>query len=338
MNSIERVCAVFEGRWPDKRPIILHNFMLAAREAGIKIRDYCTNPELAARAHIQAVEKYDLDGVMLDIDTAVLAGAVGVPVTFPEDEPARARGAMLSTLEEVDGLEPVDISMTERVQMELEAARILIKYFGKEKFIRGNVDQAPFSLASMVRTPSEWMMDLLVDEERCFRLLDFCLSACLQFIRLMADTGVHMISNGDSPAGPDMVSPELYRKYALPYEKKLAEEAHAFNLPYMMHICGNTDLILEDMKTAGFDGVELDYKTNIQLIHSLYKDSLVLSGNIDPSGVIALGTARDVEIKARELLSLYADSPRFIMNAGCAIPPTTPEENIRTLVRVTREY
>jgi len=45
-----------------------------------------------------------------------------------------------------------------------------------------------------------------------------------------------------------------------------------------------------------------------------------------------------VEEKALELLELYEDSPRFIMNAGCAIPPETPEENIYKLVEVTRNY
>ncbi len=337
MNSIERINAVIRGDWPDRRPVILHNFMLAAREAGLKMSEYRTNPVLAARAHILAMEKYDLDGILLDIDTAVLASAIGVPVDFPADEPARAHGILLTTLDEVDHLNPINISSNERIQMQLETARLLMKEVGIEKYIRGNVDQAPFSLASMIRTPSEWMLDLLLDEKRCFKLLDYCLDICFQFIRLMAETGVHMISNGDSPAGPDMLSPELYRKFALPYEKKLAEEVHKNKLPYMMHICGNTDMILEDIKTAGFDGVELDYKTDIHKIHVLFKDSIVFSGNIDPSGVIALGTVKDVEHKTTELLKIYRDSPRLIVNAGCAIPPIAPEENIKTLVRIAKD-
>ena len=338
MNGRERIQAVLKGQWADKRPIMLHNFMLATREAGMKMKEYYSNGKNAAKAHIQAVEKYKLDGILLDIDTAILAHAVGVPVDFPEDDPARVHQPSLASLEYVKDLKPVDIKNDPRVQVALEAARELKRYFKDEIFIRGNCDQAPFSVASMMRTPADWMMDIMIDPENSFRLLDYCNDVCCQFIRLMAAEGVHMISNGDSPAGPEMIAPDMYRQFALPYEKSMVECAHALKLPYMNHICGNTDLILEDMITTGLDAIEIDYKTNIKKVHDLYKDKVVLSGTVDPSGVIALGTADMVETKVREILDLYKDSPRLIMNAGCAIPPNTPEANIRRLVEVTRSY
>jgi MtaA/CmuA family methyltransferase len=338
MNGRERIQAVLKGQWPDKRPIMLHNFMLATREAGMKMKDYYSNGKNAAKVHIQSVEKYKLDGILLDIDTALLAHAVGVPVDFPEDDPARVHKPKLTSLEQVKNLKPVNIKNDPRINVALEAARELKKYFKEEIFIRGNCDQAPFSLASMMRTPADWMMDLMMDTENSFKLLDYCNDVCCQFIKLMAAEGVHMISNGDSPAGPEMIAPEMFRQFALPYEKKLVDYAHSFKLPYMNHICGNTDLILADMITTGLDAIEIDYKTNIKKVHDLYKDKVVLSGTIDPSGVIALGTTEMVEKKAREILDLYKDSPRLIMNAGCAIPPNTPEANIRKLVEVTRSY
>jgi MtaA/CmuA family methyltransferase len=338
MNGYQRVAAVLKGEWPDKRPIVLHNFMLAAKEAGLTMRKYYSNPENAAKAHIQAVEKYELDGILWDIDTAVLASAVGVPVDFPENEPARAHKPSLLSLEEVLSLEKADILKNERIQIAIEGFRIIKKYFGNEIHLRGNADQAPFSLASMMRTPEEWMMDLMVNPELCHKLLVFCTDAVKQFIDQYANEGAHIISNGDSVAGPEMVSPEMYSEFALPYEKQLVDHTHSLGLPYMIHICGNTELILDKMPNTGLDAVELDYKTNIHLIHDRYKDSITLSGNIDPSGVLANGTPELVEKKAIELLEVYKDSPRFIMNAGCAIPYTTPEANIRKLIEVTRKY
>lgn len=317
---------------------MLHNFMLAASEAGMSMKEYRSNPDSIAKAHIQAVEKYRLDGILLDVDTALLADALHVPVEFPEDEPARAHGALLHSPEEFDNLEPVDITKNERIMGSVEAARIMKKYFKDEIFLRGNVDQAPFSLASMIRTPAEWMMDLLINEAFAFRLLDYCLTACEQYVRLMAAAGVHMISSGDSPAGPDMISPELYRKYALPYEKKLIALTHELGKPYLIHICGNTDLILEDMKSAGFDGIELDYKTDIHKIFRCFSDQVTFFGNIDPSGVIARGTPEQVSRKVNELLSVYSGSHRFVLNAGCAIPPGTPEANIRSLTGAAAKW
>ena len=338
MTGAQRIRCALEGVWPDKRPIMLHNFMMAARETGMTMQEYRSDPEKAARAHIRAVEKYDLDGVLVDFDTVTLAGAVGVPVDFPVGEPARCAGALLDTIEAVRDLEPVDISKDERVEIWLETCRLLRKYFGDEIFIRGNCDQAPFALASMLRPSQEWMMDLLLKEKPAFALLDYCADVSAQFIRLMAATGVDMVSNGDSPAGPEMISPAMYRKYALPYEKQMVDTAHDLALPYALHICGNTAAILADMVQTGADAFELDYKTDIAKIHRICKDSITLFGTIDPSAVIALGTPEQVEEKAVQLLSVYRDSPRFVMNAGCAIPPFTPAENIERLVKVTRGF
>ena len=60
-------------------------------------------------------------------------------------------------------------------------------------------------------------------------------------------------------------------------------------------------------------------------------DSAVLIGNLYPSSVVAR-TAALVEAKSRELIALFDDTRRFILNAGCAIPATAPEANIRAMV------
>ena len=275
---------------------------------------------------------------VFDFDTVTLAAAAGVPVDNPPDEPSRCSGAAINAIEKIDEMEPVDISRNERVQIWLETCKLVKNYFGNEIFVRGNCDQASFSLASMIRSSEEWMMDLLLNEEYVFKVLEYSTNISGQFIRLMSETGVDMVSNGDSPAGPDLISPEMYRKYALSYEKEMAEIAYELKLPYLIHICGNTDDILKDMMQTGADAFELDYKTDINKIHEICKDKITLFGIIDPSGIMALGTPAQVEEEAKKLLDLYKDSPRFVMNAGCALPAFTPSENIERLVSITRNY
>ena len=213
MNGYERITAALRGERPDRVPVMLHNFMMAAREAGVTMKAYREDPRGMADVFIQAVETYGYDGVLVDVDTATLAGALGVPVELPEDEPALCHGARLASLAEVDDLEPPDVAREPRVAVWLEAVRLLVRHFGQEVYVRGNCDQAPFSLASMMRGAADWMMDLMDEDnrERAERLLDHCAEAGLQFVRLMAATGAHMVSSGDSPAGPDLVSPRIYR-------------------------------------------------------------------------------------------------------------------------------
>lgn len=338
MNGYQRILSALAGKPVDQRPVMLHNFMFVAEQAGITMREYRDNPNLAAEAHISFAEKYNTDGLLVDVDTTVLAGAVGVPVDYPENEPARICDSLISSLDEVEQLKPIKLEENERIQKWLEICKIVKNHFNDEKYIRGNCDQAPFSLATMIRGSSNLMMDLLIEPEKAFLLLDYCNDVSIQFIDLMATTGVHMVSNGDSPAGPDMISPDLYEKFALPYERELVQAAHKHNLHYTSHICGNTELILDKMISTGTDAIELDYKTPSEKIHKVCRNNVTVIGTIDPSGVLAQGTISDVEKEARILLNLFSDRSRFIMNAGCAIPPHTPPENIKKLIEVTHSF
>ncbi len=334
MNGFERIRAVLAGEWPDRRPVMLHNFMTAAREAGVPMGRYRREPEAIARALIESVEKYGLDGVLVDVDTATLAGAVGVPVLYPDDEPAICHGCLLENLEDVETLPEPNVGAHAGIQVWLEAVRLLKRHFGGEVWIRGNCDQAPFALAALMRGMEAWLLDLM-DPDRAAavgRVLELACSATVQFLKLMAETGADMLSNGDSAAGTSVISPRLYREFALPYERRTAAAAHSLGLPWALHVCGRTDPILCDLASTGADALELDYKTDVRRAHDALRNSVFI-GNIDPSGVIARGTPANIEAKTRELLAVFEDTPRLIVNAGCALPADTPEENLRALVR-----
>ena len=92
------------------------------------------------------------------------------------------------------------------------------------------------------------------------------------------------------------------------------------------------------MVESGSDGLELDYRTDAALAKSKMRDRAVFIGNIDPSGVLALGTPQLVEETTRELLQIFIDTPRFILNAGCAIPPITPPDNLKAMIDTARSF
>ena len=164
MNGYERVISAFQGKHPDTVPVMLHNFMMAAREAGLTMELFRRDPHEMARAFIESVEKYEYDGIVIDVDTVTLAGAAGVPISSPEDQPSVAIGSRLQDLQEVDSLEAVDLSSYRPVQVWLEATSILCKHFDKQVFIRGNCDQSPFTLASLIRGLEPWMLDLVNED------------------------------------------------------------------------------------------------------------------------------------------------------------------------------
>ena len=56
MNGRERITRALRGEWPDRVPVMLHNFMMAAREAGFTMSRFRSDPEVIASSFIQAVE------------------------------------------------------------------------------------------------------------------------------------------------------------------------------------------------------------------------------------------------------------------------------------------
>ena len=92
------------------------------------------------------------------------------------------------------------------------------------------------------------------------------------------------------------------------------------------------------MVKLNMDALELDYKTDIHTVHDLCKDKITFLGNLDPTGIVRNGTFIDIEEKVTELIACYQDSPRLIINAGCAIPADTNPENIEKLVEVARHF
>jgi MtaA/CmuA family methyltransferase len=341
MNGYERIKATLEGRTPDTVPVILHNFMPAAEEEGISMKEFRNSPEKMARCFINYTEKYGLDGILTDVDTALLAGACGAGLDLRENEPAVVVETSGKDIDEI--ISKIDINnfmKNERIQVYLEAIGRIRKYFGDEVFLRGNADQGPYGLAFLLYGMENFLIDLMDEEkvEDLKKLIESCYHVSLSFHREVYRAGAHCTSFGDSAAGPDLVSPAVYKAYAMEPQHRLAEELKKDNIVTICHMCGNTGSILADLVNTGCGGFELDYKTDIKKVKEHIKGKATFFGNLDPSGVICFGNDKMIEDEVKKLLEAYKDGGRFVLSAGCALPRYTPSENIKTLVKTARDF
>ena len=339
MNSLERVKTVIAGGIPDRVPVCLHNFMLGVREAGVRMEDYRRDPEIIAKVHLQSQEKYGQDCVLIDTDTTMLAEAMGARSECAPNEPGRIVQPAIRSLVEVDRLKPINPETDGRIPALLEAVRLISKQVGNEVAIRGNADQAAFGLACLVRGIEDFLMELVEQPEnpRITQLLEICYQNHLAVHRALAKAGAHFTSMGDSLAGPDVTSPRMFDRFARPYEQRLVRDLAAEGIFVVIHICGNTSKILDRLAQYEPCGLELDYKTDAAKAKQTAGARHVLFGNVDPSGVLAKGTVEQVREATRTLISVWKPEGRFILNAGCAIPQTTPSENIRAFIQTAKD-
>ena len=340
MTSLERCLAVLNGEMPDTLPVVPQCFMLAVETAGFRIGDINRNGKLMAKAHIISQEKYRYDGCVIDFDDASIAEALGAKVIFRDDEPAvvNEEEPVLKDLRDIYELDTPEPLKHGRLCEWLEATRTLVDETGDRVFVMGRADQGPFSIACLLRGTTQFMMDLMTEDKKLIAdVLEYCRKASVIFAKAQKDAGAHATSIGDALAGPNLISPEMYREFALEPERLLVKEVQDYGIPFSIHICGKTNDIIKDMGSTGAKILEVDWQLDMRKAREAVPLSTVLMGNIDPSFPLVLGTAKDVEEAVKNVITATKGRNLFV-SSGCAMGRNTPPENFRTFVAAARKY
>lgn len=341
MNKIERIKAVMNGGVPDRIPVMIHNFLMAAKEGGITMDEYRRSPDSIVRVMTEACEKYDTDGIFLDVDTALLASSCGAETFYPENIAAVVADKQHRSIPEIlEYLDKLDLANQPRIALYLETINKLSDW-GKRNgvFIRGNADQGSFSLACMLVGMNDFLMTLVDEdeEENLLTLLEATYKVSLKMHRLCHAAGADCVSYGNSSEGCTVISPAMFRKYAKPFETRLAAQLNSEGIFTICHICGSVDLILPDLAETGCKMYELDYKTNIRYAKEVAKGHFSISGNIDPA-LFTSGTPDDIRAVSRELCDLYRGEGGLMIGPGCCLGPNTPAENVFALVETVKQF
>lgn len=340
MTSLERVQAVMNGQIPDRLPVIPQSFMFSAKTAGYHIGEINRDPAKLAESHRVCQEKYGYDGCVIDVDDATLVEACGAKVTFRERDVAMVdeKQPVLKSLAEIDDLKLPEPLKDGRLCEWLETSERLMDMIGDHVFVMGRADQGPFDVLALLRGAQQFMMDLMIEDEAVIHhALEWATEAHLRFARAQLMTGVHATSMGDAYAGPNLVSPDIYRKFAFPCEKKVVEGLKDLPGYYSIHICGNATKIVEDMGRTGADILELDWKVDMGEARKRVPENVVLMGNINPSDPMYLGTPDMVRSQAKQIIE-GTRGVGLILSSGCALSENIKPENMQALVESAKLY
>ena len=338
MTAVERCETVLAGGIPDRVPVDLHDFMVAARAMGTPFPEFMRDGEAIAEGHLADWREFGHDMLLLDNGTATLAEACGVGIAFLEDSAPVSMTPAIDSLDDIDRLVLPDPDTSPPLAEMLKATRIVAREVGQDGFVMGVADQGPFSLASMIVGMEEFLVAQMDPGARgkLHALLDFCEEAFYRFAVAQIEAGAHVTSMGESIAGPDVCSPAIYREIAWPHERNVTQRLLRDGVRLQNHICGNATRIVPDMVETGAVILGLDYKCDLSAIKAATRGRATIVGTIDPSEVIARGTPDEVTAAARAELAILAPGGGLILGAGCALPPETPFENLHALVEAGR--
>jgi MtaA/CmuA family methyltransferase len=211
------------------------------------------------------------------------------------------------------------------IQVVLQALRLLRQRLGDRVVIVGKV-MGPWSLSYQLMGIEEFLVSTLQDPGRARRSLDVLKSVTIEFARAQMQGGADIICLADHATG-GMVSPLAYRDFLLPLHQEITGE---IGCPTVLHCCGNTTDRLDYIAQAGFDCYHFESQVRLGDALAAAAGKMTLMGNINNPQLLLTSTPGEVAQASREVIH----SGVHILAPECAVPLTTPLENLETLVEV----
>jgi len=323
LNAKERLNTLLHHQAYD-RPLNF-NIMMAFAADYIQqpLSHYYLDYHVLCEANFAVLQDFDLDIVQAISDPYREASDAGLEVDFPPDNLPLNRRPLLIAPEDLRKLEFPKPTEGRRMSDRLEAVRLFREQVGGSVPVMGWVEGA-LAEAADLRGVSTIMTDLIERPEWVNDLLEQCVENQIAFARAQVAAGADIIGLGDAIAS--QISPAMYRKFALPYEKRIFATVRDAGGVSRLHICGNTSRLLVDMAQSGAEIIDIDWM--VDMAHA--RDTLpgIICGNLDPVAIFLQGSPE--QVREGILANAKACPTQWISAAGCEIPRQTPHANLHT--------
>jgi len=332
MNSVERVQGRLKGQELDRPPNFDIFMTMAAHFIGQPLSVYYQDHRVLVAANLAVLEEFDLDIVQAISDPYRETADFGAEIEFPEDDLPLCRQPLLAKHEDLNFLVTPEPGNGRRMSDRLDAIQAFRAQVGGQVPIMGWVEGA-LAQAANLRGVMNLMMDLVRRPGWAEELLETCVELEIAFAQAQIAAGADIIGLGDAVAS--LISPEMYRQFALPYEQRLFAAVHEMGALARLHICGDTTHILDDLVQSGADIIDLDWMVDMRSAAERYGDKVSFCGNFDPVAVMLQGTPEQVYSAAQNCMR--NGGPRSFSAAGCEIPDGTPSANLHAQSRALTE-
>lgn len=338
MHSVDRIRAVIAGSPIDRLPVQPMIMMFAAKHAGQRYTDYARDGRKLAEAQLKLAADFGVDCLLAGSDPARevidIAGPDSVDwmdtgPTINEERPALADKRRLAHLQVPDPLSGG------RMTDQIASIEIMRKAAGPGASVVGWVE-GPLALAQELRGLNNLMVDFFDDPGFVTDLVTFACDVALRNWEPQVEAGADTI--GFSDAAASMIGPDLYERFVLPAQLRLAQGIRAKrpDVVIRLHMCGRINPLLPAVRDLPVDIFELDFPVDLVRAREILGDERTILGNVSTVGVMLTGTPEDVYEAAAECHR--ACGRRFIVGTGCEISPATPPDNLRALVAYAREH
>jgi uroporphyrinogen decarboxylase len=298
---------------------------------GGSVREALKDPSLQLEALRSLNDKLQPDISFALMDLTVEAESIGLDVDFFDKKPASLAHQYLPKLERFYELGVPDPERAARMPVFLEVAEGLA---ADNEIMSGAYATGPFTLLAQLIGTRE-LLEAVRLGEKLTEPLGFTTSVVGGYAAALA-ARVDIVTVVDPVA--EALSASEYGTLCMPYMSGLGSIIRSSGAVCLVHICGNTAHLLEELTLTGAEGICLDSKINLSREAERIPSNIVLLGNIDPKRIIQRGTTEDVRWEVRRLLRHTDKLRNFILSTGCDVPFDVPMGNLEVMVEEARAW
>jgi uroporphyrinogen decarboxylase len=304
---------------------------VTARLNNTSVKQNIMDPETAYSSLARCTEEFPTFFAFTTFpDPSLVPESCGCEVKFPEDSTPLVTSHSIQTSKDIERLESEGLQMPPRMINSMETMSAMRERFA---LLSWALDAAPFSLAALLGGVESVSKKIIKDPEFVLRLLDFCTNISIAAAQMMIQAGSDIILLGDPTGG--LLSRKHYERFAMPYIKRVVE---AVNVPVILHVCGKTTHIIEQMCATGVQAISIDSLVDLPSIVPRVPKDIVIIGNLDTVDPVMTGSPEDTASATRDLLDKMRDVPNYMFSTGCELPLETPPENIQAMVETVKNY
>lgn len=338
MTSRERVfAAITMKELPDQLPVTPLLMTRGIREGGVRVDEVMLNGEAMAKAKIKAHQKFGGDVVIAGTDLFTPVENLGavleyLPYAQPSliEHPAPTKEAFYRLKDNymLKGFNP-EKGRLRAIQDEI---RTFIREGWKDTHALATPVGGPITTAQMVTGTDEFFTYLADDPDYAKEIIELSLDVCKNICRMMFEAGMDVCNILDPFCSSDILPPEMYREFGLPYQQRLFAYIKEIGGVGFTHTCTFTQPIWNDIAESGTFNFNGDMYPGADHAKRAIGDKISLMGTLSPYSTLTHGTPEDVAREVKKLALEVGYNGGFVCMPGCDIDWTVPEENMRALI------
>jgi uroporphyrinogen decarboxylase len=321
---------------PGRIPVFANSEEFDVRMSGITYEDYCRDAEKMARTQIMVVEKYDYDWSWLQVDDCMEFEVLGVGVKGEGNILRATCNYLPADYKTLHGLSMPDPKTAGRMPVLLGALSKVKAHFRDTVCVVGRA-AAPFSCVGLLYGMEELMTLPYSDPKLLRETMEFFVELQIKFGLAQFQAGADAIWLGDCNASSHLLSPQLYRKFALEPARRVIEAYKKAGGLVFYHASeeGKSLPIMTDLGTSALtSGPGMDIKDALKMTAG----KVCYLGNLDPIRILQNGTSAQVEAETIRIMTEGKKVNGFLFGTGEMVPRETPEENMMTMIRTAKKY